>query len=408
MSKNVTIAEGSQARNFDGIKKLRTNLVGGGTQYWVPEDESGKYIDTKVLTVENNGTYSAQDYECDAFSKVSANVKPNTMDKQININGSYNASDDNVQAYSSVEVNVVKGDDTEIGDYYYPITTIQENEPLTTMGNIEGRGNIAFNDRYWCFDSNGNLFGWDEENNRWNQYMVWDSEGHHYSYGMHFPEGKSARGAALFPYDGPDGFDTTAVSVSNSSYLLYNQIWNFRRYATGDNAIDWFDDSSWPGIADGKGACKLGNTIHIFGGIDHSGGAVIHATYEQGTRYPTIDYEDAPPESNLTIGVYKDQIYGLSNNGNFYRYNGRSDWEMLQHFPVVINNMAIFFVEHKKKLHAFGQRYHYSFNGRWWRKEENVGSGVDNVVAAWVSTVDENKIHIIRGNRTHYVATYTE
>ena len=54
MSKNITIQEGGTAKQMT-VDKLKTNLVGGGTQLWVPEDEVT--LGTKVIT--ENGTYYA-------------------------------------------------------------------------------------------------------------------------------------------------------------------------------------------------------------------------------------------------------------------------------------------------------------------------------------------------------------
>ncbi len=109
MSKNITIAEGTQARNFNNIHKLRTNLIGGGTQYWVPEDEAGDYAKLSEKSITSNGTYNASDDGKDGFSKVTVNVQPRTTSKSINENGRYYARDDGYDGYSSVEVNVSGG-----------------------------------------------------------------------------------------------------------------------------------------------------------------------------------------------------------------------------------------------------------------------------------------------------------
>lgn len=109
MSKNITIAEGTQAKNFNTVHKLRTNLIGGGTQYWVPEDEAGDYANLSEKSITSNGTYKASDDDKDGFSKVTVNVSPNLTSKSISENGRYYASADNVDGFSSVEVNVSAG-----------------------------------------------------------------------------------------------------------------------------------------------------------------------------------------------------------------------------------------------------------------------------------------------------------
>lgn len=115
MSKNITIAEGGQAKIFNNVSHLKTNLIGSGTQYWVPEDEAGKYANVGEITINENGTYSARDEDLDGFSTVRVNVsgggggggdEPVLVTKNITSNGTYNASSDGADGYSSVTVNV--------------------------------------------------------------------------------------------------------------------------------------------------------------------------------------------------------------------------------------------------------------------------------------------------------------
>lgn len=112
MSKNITIAEGGQAKTFTNVSHLKTNLIGGGTQYWVPEDEAGEYANVDEITITENGTYSARDEDLDGFSTVRVNVsggggdEPVLVTKNITANGTYNASGDGADGYSSVTVNV--------------------------------------------------------------------------------------------------------------------------------------------------------------------------------------------------------------------------------------------------------------------------------------------------------------
>lgn len=54
MSKNIIIQEGGLARQFT-VDKLKTNLVGGGTCTWVPEDA----VQLTTKTVNKDGTYKA-------------------------------------------------------------------------------------------------------------------------------------------------------------------------------------------------------------------------------------------------------------------------------------------------------------------------------------------------------------
>lgn len=109
MSKSITIAEGSQAKNFNNVHKLRTNLIGGGTQYWVPEDEAGAYANMGQKTITSNGTYRASDDSKDGYSQVIVNVPPkeaHLTTKSISENGIYRGIDDGVDGFSQVNVNV--------------------------------------------------------------------------------------------------------------------------------------------------------------------------------------------------------------------------------------------------------------------------------------------------------------
>lgn len=65
MSKNITIQEGGVARQITA-NKLKTNLVGGGTCLWVPEDET--QLGTKHIS--ENGTFKANDDGYYGYSEV--------------------------------------------------------------------------------------------------------------------------------------------------------------------------------------------------------------------------------------------------------------------------------------------------------------------------------------------------
>lgn len=128
MAKNITIAEGSQAKNFNTVHKLRTNLIGGGTQYWVPEDEAGAYANLSQKSITANGTYRASDDSKDGYSQVTVNVpptRPNLTTKSISQNGSYRAIDDGADGFSQVNVNVAG-----VGE-----ATVTLDEPIGGDGN---------------------------------------------------------------------------------------------------------------------------------------------------------------------------------------------------------------------------------------------------------------------------------
>lgn len=61
MSKSVAIKEGDTPKNFNNVKRIRINNVGGGSSYWVPEDETK--LGTK--SINKNGTYKASEEKDD-------------------------------------------------------------------------------------------------------------------------------------------------------------------------------------------------------------------------------------------------------------------------------------------------------------------------------------------------------
>lgn len=70
MSKNITIQEGGVAKAMNGIHKIKTDLRGGGSCLWVPEDEV--QITNKHITA--NGEYKASDDGKYGYGKVTVKV----------------------------------------------------------------------------------------------------------------------------------------------------------------------------------------------------------------------------------------------------------------------------------------------------------------------------------------------
>ncbi len=68
MSKNIIIQESGQGKQFTAVK-LKTNVVGGGTCLWVPEDEAR--LGTKYIS--DNGTYKASADGYYGYSEVTVN-----------------------------------------------------------------------------------------------------------------------------------------------------------------------------------------------------------------------------------------------------------------------------------------------------------------------------------------------
>ena len=65
MSKNITIQEGGTGRQLT-VGKLKTNMVGGGTCLWLPEDE----VPLGTKSINQNGTFKASDNGLYGFSQV--------------------------------------------------------------------------------------------------------------------------------------------------------------------------------------------------------------------------------------------------------------------------------------------------------------------------------------------------
>lgn len=66
MAKNASIQENGVAEAMTAINKLRTNLIGGGSCNWVPEDETLQ----REIIIRENGTYNASTYDVNSFSRV--------------------------------------------------------------------------------------------------------------------------------------------------------------------------------------------------------------------------------------------------------------------------------------------------------------------------------------------------
>ena len=106
MAKNITILEGRETRTFGGVEKLQTNLTGGGTQYWIPEDEASEYVDTETLEVTENGYYEPTAGSFYDGVDVNVEVEPELEELEVTENGTYTPSGD---GFSSVTVNVDAG-----------------------------------------------------------------------------------------------------------------------------------------------------------------------------------------------------------------------------------------------------------------------------------------------------------
>jgi hypothetical protein len=65
MPKDITIKEDGVATPLNNIAKVRANNIDGGSTTWIPLDDAER----AVLTAKRNGTYAAQSYDYQSFSK---------------------------------------------------------------------------------------------------------------------------------------------------------------------------------------------------------------------------------------------------------------------------------------------------------------------------------------------------
>lgn len=111
MAKNISILEQAVSRTFGSVEKLETNLVGGGTQLWIPEDEAVNYVELEDLDVTENGYYTPSG---DGFKSVSVEVEtePELEEIEITENGTYTPTSGVGFSSVSVEVQSESGGDS--------------------------------------------------------------------------------------------------------------------------------------------------------------------------------------------------------------------------------------------------------------------------------------------------------
>jgi len=139
MAKNITIREGDTSKQFTA-KKLKMNLVGGGTTNFIPEDEALDYVDIKDHEFKENGTFNPSDFNADAFGQVKISIPANVKEKTFTKNGTFNASADNVLGYSKVTIAVPGGGG---GGPYTVRFFDSENNIIKTDANVPYDGRVS-------------------------------------------------------------------------------------------------------------------------------------------------------------------------------------------------------------------------------------------------------------------------
>lgn len=142
MSKNISIKEGNQNRNFSP-SKLRTALQGGGSCLWVPKDGTR----LKTISIRKPGTYQAWVEDVYGYSKatVSGLLKESeikTISKEITENNTYRSEDEGYYGYDVVSVNVPGGGGTAPPSYDPGSSVVgtypDGDEPVTVSVDDEG------------------------------------------------------------------------------------------------------------------------------------------------------------------------------------------------------------------------------------------------------------------------------
>ena len=100
MSKNLIIAEGRRGRRFGGVKKLETKLQGGGSCFWVPEDE----VQLETLFASENGVYKPEKY---GYDEASVHVIDGTLTDLFSMDNLAYLPD--ADGFGKVTVNVPEG-----------------------------------------------------------------------------------------------------------------------------------------------------------------------------------------------------------------------------------------------------------------------------------------------------------
>ena len=150
MAKNITIQEGLVARNFTGVKKLSTTQMNSSEKVsWIPEDEVLDYVTLKELKVTANGTYKAEDKNCDGFDKVKVEISADVVpQKVITANGEYDAAEETGKAgYAHVSVNVPGG-----GGGPYTVRFFDDNNNL-----IKTQENVPWGGYATCTELDGSI-----------------------------------------------------------------------------------------------------------------------------------------------------------------------------------------------------------------------------------------------------------
>ena len=136
MSSKLSILEGQLARNFGGVKLLRTDLASGGSCEWIPEND----VQLTTLNISKNGTYKAKDYSDKkgniyyGFSQVTVNVKGRTTIVDPDDGNEYSVEVDEKDPNGKLKKTVLPSSIDVVG---LPTkTTYREGDPINKSGMV--------------------------------------------------------------------------------------------------------------------------------------------------------------------------------------------------------------------------------------------------------------------------------
>lgn len=424
MSKNITIEEGSQGRNFTA-RKLQTQTTSGGMATWIPEDEAADYISTASKTVNENGEFSAEDDGVDAYSDVDVEVLPNLQTKKvIRANGEYNAEDEGVDGYASVQIVV----------------------PTSSGGGGGGGKKAKLITK--SITQNGTYRAKSDGADGYSSVIVNVSEGggdYYYPWENHLAKDKYLPGVFA---------NTVCWCEYNGQFLVFSNFWGRGIYSVTENSIEKISDDggftnhsaqtvefhgkvhkyggifgsdgklhwSWDGNewkkdeealpyrygARGTGIIYDGR-IHILGcaqpnsGTDAYGNATKHYSYgggkwEEESEIPFNFFDGSMCIHNGEIHIIGSYIVSADDYRHF-KYNG--NWEEVSTPPAGAGSDGLIICSYNKELHLFARPYfHYVWNGLFWRIEEFVP--YDSPGDGGMVMVMNGKLYCIGGGQVSY------
>lgn len=377
MAKNISILEGRKSRNFSQTKKLRTNLVGSGTQDWVPEDEAGDYCDFESIEITENGIYMPQGH---GYKEAVVNVKNGADDfiaKTIIKNGTYKPADDGVAGYSSVDVKV-----TGVGaDYTFNV----KNKTMSLVPDS-------------ITELNGEIYGGHSSNRsvvKWN--------------GNSFDSIASGKSSWVKTAAVNGTLYITVASLGNSPHL---QVYNGSSFTDVPNSQ--LTDLEHPlGQMTSYEFIGYNNDLLILGGHTFLGsGRDIQEVYAWNGSSWRI-WGELPAAGSVSAVIYKERLHIFYNinerhplAGNVYAWTG-SSWEQLPSMPVwrnagqqasgVLDGIPfVLKVGDEERVHIYSAFYgnHYSFNGKFWRPEESLLGDNPSVIWQYEDKIYANRFEL--------------